>query len=160
VSQKPALFKGTIRSNLLLGKTEASEDEMVAALKSSLAYEYVSQYPDFLDHIVEEGGVNLSGGQKQRLLIARALLKGGEILILDDSTSALDFLSDQQVRHNIAEKKELTKIIVSQRASSLRDCDQILVYDNGEIVAIGTHEELLKSCSIYHDIDAMQRSQA
>lgn len=160
VSQKPALFKGTIRSNLLLGKPDASEEEMVAALKSSLAYEYVSKYPDFLDHVVEEGGVNLSGGQKQRLLIARALLKDGEILILDDSTSALDFLSDQQVRHNIAEKKELTKIIVSQRASSLRDCDQILVYDNGQIVAIGTHEELLKSCSIYHDIDAMQRSQA
>jgi len=160
VSQKPALFKGTIRSNLLLGKADASEEEMVAALKSSLAYEYVSNYPDFLDHVVEEGGVNLSGGQKQRLLIARALLHGGKILILDDSTSALDFLSDQQVRHNIAEKKELTKIIVSQRASSLRDCDQILVYDNGQIVAIGTHEELLKSCPIYHDIDAMQRSQA
>jgi ATP-binding cassette subfamily B multidrug efflux pump len=160
VSQKPALFKGTIRSNLLLAKPEASEDEMVTALKNSLAYEYVSRYPDFLDHPVEEGGVNLSGGQKQRLLIARALLKGGEILILDDSTSALDFLSDQQVRHNIAAIPNLTKIIVSQRASSLRECDQILVYDNGEIVAIGTHDELLKSCSIYHDIDAMQRSQA
>ena len=160
VSQKPALFQGTIRSNLLLGKPDASPEEMVAALKSSLAYEYVSRYPDFLDHVVEEGGVNLSGGQKQRLLIARALLKGGEILILDDSTSALDFLSDQRVRHNIAERAGLTKIIVSQRASSLRECDQIFVYDNGQIVAKGTHEELLKNCAIYRDIDAMQRSQA
>ena len=160
VSQKPALFKGTVRSNLLLGKADASEEEMIQALKDSLAYEYVSRYPDTLDHPIEEGGANLSGGQKQRLLIARALLKQSEILILDDSTSALDFLSDQQVRHNIAARTSLTKIIVSQRASSLRDCAKILVFDNGKIIAMGSHEELLKSCPIYHDIDAMQRSQA
>src|SRR5574344_122459 len=160
VSQKPALFKGTIKSNLLLGKPDASEAEMIQALKDSLAYEYVSQYPDGLEHPVEEMGENLSGGQKQRLLIARALLKHSEILILDDSTSALDFLSDQKVRHNIAERKELTKLIVSQRASSLKDCDLILVYDNGKIIAQGTAEELLKSCPVYQEIDAMQRSQA
>jgi ATP-binding cassette subfamily B multidrug efflux pump len=160
VSQKPALFKGTVRSNLLLGKADANDEELIAALKDSLAYEYVSRYPDFLDHPIEEAGANLSGGQKQRLLIARALLKTSEILILDDSTSALDFLSDQQVRHNISKREALTKIIVSQRASSLKDCQKILVFDNGHIVAQGTHEELLKSCAIYHDIDAMQRSQA
>jgi ATP-binding cassette subfamily B multidrug efflux pump len=160
VSQKPALFKGTIRSNLLLGKPDASEEELHKAVTDSLAAEFVEKYPDGLDHPVEEAGANLSGGQKQRLLIARALLRNSEILILDDSTSALDFLSDQKVRHNIAERKNLTKILVSQRASSLRDCDQIFVYDNGQIVAIGTHEELLKSCPIYQEIDAMQRSQA
>jgi ATP-binding cassette subfamily B multidrug efflux pump len=160
VSQKPSLFKGTIRSNLLLGKKEASEEEMVQAIKDSLAYDYISQYPDFLDHPVEEGGANLSGGQKQRLLIARALLKGGSLIILDDSTSALDYLSDEKVRSNLSSRKELTKILVSQRASSLAHCDLILVYDNGHIIAQGTHEELLKSCSVYRDIYEMQRAQA
>lgn len=120
VSQKPSLFKGTIRSNLLFGKANASEEEMVGVLKQSLAYEYVSQYPDFIDHPIEEAGANLSGGQKQRLLIARALLKGGDLLILDDSTSALDYISDQKVRANISAISGLTKIIVSQRAGSSR----------------------------------------
>jgi ATP-binding cassette subfamily B multidrug efflux pump len=160
VSQKPSLFKGTIRSNLLLGKLDASDEELIKAIKDSLAYDYISQYPDFLEHPVEEGGANLSGGQKQRLLIARALLKGGSLIILDDSTSALDYLSDEKVRANLSSRKELTKIMVSQRASSLAHCDLILVYDNGQIVAQGTHEELLKSCSIYRDIYEMQRAQA
>jgi ATP-binding cassette, subfamily B, multidrug efflux pump len=160
VSQKPALFKGTIKSNLLLGKPNATDEEIQVALRDSLAEEFVSKYPDGILHPVEEMGENFSGGQKQRLLIARALLKDSEILILDDSTSALDFLSDQKVRSNIAKRSSLTKLIVSQRASSLKDCDLILVYDNGKIVAQGTAEELLKSCSIYQEIDAMQRSQA
>lgn len=160
VSQKPSLFKGTIRSNLLCGKMDASEEEMIAALKDSLAYEYVAAYPDFLDHEVEEAGANLSGGQKQRLLIARALLHGGKLLILDDATSALDYLSDQKVRSNISAKVGLTKILVSQRAGSLKDCDLILVYDNGQIVASGKHEDLLKTCRIYRDIYEMQRAQA
>lgn len=160
VSQKPALFKGTVRSNLLLGKKDASEDEMIQALKDSLAYEYVSKYPDFLEHPIEEGGANLSGGQKQRLLIARAFLKGGGLLVLDDSTSALDFLSDEKVRENIRKKSDLTSILVSQRASSLSKCDLILVYDNGAIVAQGKHEELIKTCPIYRDIYEMQRQQA
>ncbi len=156
VSQKPSLFKGSIRSNLLLGKEDASEEEMVEALKDSLAYEYVSRYSDFLDHGVEEAGANLSGGQKQRLLIARALLKGGDILILDDSTSALDYISDKKVRANIGKREGLTKIIISQRATTLADCSLILVMDKGEIVSSGTHEELLKKCQIYQDIYEMQ----
>ena len=155
--QKPSIFKGTIRSNLLLSKKDATEDEMVKALKDALAYDYVSKYDDFLDHEVEEGGANLSGGQKQRLLIARALLKGGDLLILDDCMSALDYLSDQKVRSNISKIKGLTKIIVSQRASSLMDCDKILVFDNGQIIASGKHEELLKSCDIYREIFEIQK---
>ena len=156
VSQKPSLFKGTIRSNLLLGKETATEEEMIQALKDSLAFEFVSRYKDFLNHEVEEAGANLSGGQKQRLLIARALLKEGDILILDDSTSALDYLSDKRVRENINKRSNLTKIIVSQRATTLSDCSLILVMDKGEIVARGTHEELLKNSQIYHDIYEMQ----
>ncbi len=160
VSQKPSIFKGSIRSNLLLAKKDATEEEMIHALKESLAYEYVSKYDDFLDHEVEEMGANLSGGQKQRLLIARALLKGGDLLILDDSTSALDYLSDQQVRHNISQIKGLTKIIISQRAGSLKDCDLILVFDKGRIIAQGKHEELLQSCSVYQEIYEMQKKGA
>ena len=155
--QKPSIFKGTIRSNLLLSKKDATEEEMVKALKDALAYDYVSKYDDFLDHEVEEGGANLSGGQKQRLLIARALLNGGDLLILDDCMSALDYLSDQKVRSNISKIKGLTKIIVSQRASSLIDCDKILVFDNGQIIASGKHEELLKSCDIYREIFEIQK---
>ena len=155
--QKPSIFKGTIRSNLLLSKKDATEEEMVKALKDASAYDYVSKYDDFLDHEVEEGGANLSGGQKQRLLIARALLKGGDLLILDDCMSALDYLSDQKVRSNISKIKGLTKIIVSQRASSLIDCDKILVFDNGQIIASGKHEELLKSCDIYREIFEIQK---
>ncbi|MCQ2796847.1 MAG: ABC transporter ATP-binding protein/permease [Bacilli bacterium] len=158
ISQKPSIFKGTIRSNVTLGKPEASDGEIEWALKQSLAYEYVSKYPEYIDHEVEEGGANLSGGQKQRLLIARAILKGGSLLILDDSTSALDFLSDLNVRNNISKIDGLTKIIVSQRAGSLKDCDQIYVFDKGEIVACGKHDELVDTCSIYKEIYDMQRA--
>ena len=160
VSQKPSLFKGSIRSNLLLGKKDATEEEMTDALKRSLAYEFVSKYRNYLDHPVDEGGANLSGGQKQRLLIARALLKGGDLLILDDSTSALDYLSDQKVRQNISSIPGLTKIIVSQRAGSLKDCDLILVFDKGRIIAQGTHQELLRTCSVYEEIYEMQKKGA
>lgn len=151
VSQRPSLFKGTIRSNLLLGKADASEEEMVMALKDACAYEFVSAFPEYLEHPVNEGGSNLSGGQKQRLLIARALLKGGDLLILDDSMSALDYLSEKKIRGVLKAKKDLAKIIVSQRVSSLRDCDEILVFDNGHIVARGTDEELRKTSPLYQD---------
>jgi len=156
VSQKPSLFAGTIRSNLLLGNPLATEEEIAQALSDSLAQEFVSSYPDGLEHLVEQGGANLSGGQKQRLLIARGLLHGGDVLILDDSTSALDFLSDKKVRSNLGKKKNLTKIIVSQRATSLANCSKILVYDNGGIIAEGTHETLLSSCPVYREIYEMQ----
>ena len=157
VLQKPSIFKGTIRSNLLLSNKDATEEEMVKALKDALAYDFVSKYDNFLDHEVEEGGTNLSGGQKQRLIIARALLRKADLLILDDCMSALDYLSDQKVRSNISKIKGLTKIIVSQRASSLIDCDKIFVFDNGEIIASGKHEELLNSCEIYREIFEIQK---
>ena len=157
VLQKPSIFKGTIRSNLLLSNKDATEEEMVKALKDALAYDFVSKYNDFLDHEVEEGGTNLSGGQKQRLIIARALLRKADLLILDDCMSALDYLSDQKVRSNISKIKGLTKIIVSQRASSLMDCDKIFVFDNGQIVASGKHDELLKNCDIYCEIFEIQK---
>lgn len=156
VSQRPSLFKGTIRSNLLIGKSDATDEEMERALKQAEAYEFVSRYDDYLDHEVEEGGSNFSGGQKQRLLIARALLKGGDILILDDSLSALDYISDSKVRSHIGEIEGLTKIQVSQRATSLRHCDKILVYDNGTIIAEGNHEYLMQKCPIYKEIVDIQ----
>lgn len=156
VSQKPSIFKGTIKSNLLMGNPNATDDELKEALKDSLAEEFVSHYDDYWDHPVEQGGLNLSGGQKQRLLIARALLHGGNLLILDDATSALDYISDKKVRDNLAKRAGLTRIFVSQRATSLAGCDQIFVYDNGTIVAHGKHDELLASCPLYKEIYEMQ----
>lgn len=152
VSQKKQLFRGTVRSNMLLGKPNASEEEIWQALKDSLAYEFVSRYKDGLDHEVEEGGQNFSGGQKQRLLIARALLSARPILFLDDATSALDYKSDLLVRQNIAKIKGLTLVMVSQRATSIKDCDDIYVLEAGKIVGEGTHEQLLESCPIYQEI--------
>ena len=151
VSQKPQLYHGSIRSNLLFGNPNASEEEIRAALDDSLSSEFVFAYEDGLDHLVEEGGSNLSGGQKQRLLLARALLSKRPILILDDATSALDYKSDAQVRKNI-KKRRLTTIIVSQRATSIMDMDAIYVFEAGKVVAKGTHEELLSSCPIYREI--------
>lgn len=152
VFQRPEFFKGTIKSNLLLSNKDASDEEIIEALKLSLSEEFVSRYKDYFDHEVEENGTNFSGGQKQRLLIARALLSHRHILILDDSTSALDYKSDSLVRKNISSIKGLTTIIVSQRATSIKNCDCIYVLDKGEIVGRGKHEELLKNCSIYKEI--------
>ncbi len=152
VSQKKQLFRGTIRSNMLLGKPDASEEEIWKALKDSLAEEFVVRYKDGLDHEVEEGGQNFSGGQKQRLLIARALLSNRPVLFLDDATSALDYKSDLMVRKNIAKVEDLTLVMVSQRATSIKDCNHIYVLDKGKIVGHGTHEELLTSCPIYQEI--------
>jgi ATP-binding cassette subfamily B multidrug efflux pump len=152
VSQKPQLYKGTVRSNLLLGQPNATPEAIAEALQDSPAQEFVSQFPEGLDHPVEEGGVNLSGGQKQRLLIARALLSARPILILDDSTSALDYKSDLLVRQNLKKRSNLTTLIISQRATSIRDCDVIYVLDHGRLVAKGSHDALLKDCSIYREI--------
>lgn len=151
VSQKPQLYKGSVRSNVCLANPNIDEAHIEQALKDSLAYEFVSRYEDGLEHPINEGGSNLSGGQKQRILIARALASERPILILDDSTSALDYKSDLEVRRNIARRK-LTSIIISQRATSIRDCDRIYVLDKGRLIASGKHEELLSSCPIYQQI--------
>lgn len=149
VPQKSTLFKGTIRSNMLMAKSDATDKDIVAALKMAEAYEFVSKYDDFLEHEVVEEGKNFSGGQRQRLCIVRAILKNPEIIILDDSTSALDYLTDRKVRDNISSIKGISKIIVSQRVSTVSSCDQILVFENGELVAKGNHEYLLKHSPIY-----------
>ncbi len=152
VNQYNVLFNGTIKSNLLIGKRDASDEEIIKALKDSEAYGFVRKYDDFIDHKVLEGGKNFSGGQKQRLCIARSLIKNSETLILDDSTSALDYLTDFKVRDNISKIKDLTTIIVSQRTSSIMKADKIIVIDNGKIDAIGRHSELLNSSKIYKEI--------
>ena len=151
VNQKASLFKGSIKDNLLMGNPNASTDEMWDALKKAEAYEFVNKYEDKLEHLILEGGTNLSGGQKQRLCIARSLLKESKILILDDSTSALDLLTESKIRRALGEM-DITKIIISQRVASIRNCNQIMVLDNGVIVGLGTHNELMKKCDIYKEI--------
>ena len=152
VNQRSVLFNGTIKSNILIGKKDATNEEIINALKNSEAYKFVKEYSDFIDHEVYENGKNFSGGQKQRLSLARALIKDSELLILDDSTSALDYLTDKNVRENINKMKDLTVIFISQRTSSIQHCDKIIVVDNGKIDAIGTHEELLNTSLIYKEI--------
>ena len=149
VPQKAVLFKGTIRSNRLRSNPLATDEEITNALKEARAYEFVSKYPDYLDHEVEEGGKNFSGGQRQRLCIARGIVKHPEVLILDDATSALDLLTDKQVRRNLSKYENRTKVLVSQRVSTVMDCNLILVLEGGKLIGKGTHEELLKNCPIY-----------
>ena len=152
VNQKSSLFKGTIKSNMLIANPDASDEDIINALVDAQAYEFVSKYDDTISHPVEEEGKNFSGGQKQRLCIARALVKKPEIIILDDSTSALDLLTDKKVRNNIESNyKGITKIIVSQRVSTVSNCDQIIVLDGGHLLDIGTHEQLLKTSQVYKE---------
>lgn len=153
VMQKALLFKGTIRSNLLWGKKDAAEDEMWEALERAQAAEFVREKTDQLDERVEQGGRNLSGGQKQRLTIARALIAKPDILILDDSSSALDYATDASLRKALKElPSEMTVFIVSQRISSIQHADHILVLDDGHLVGQGKHEELLAQCEVYKEI--------
>lgn len=153
VLQKNTLISGTIRSNLQWGRADATDEEMKAALQKAQAWDFVSRYPDLLDHPVEQNGANFSGGQKQRLTIARALIKQPKILILDDSTSALDMATDAKFRRVLQEELQgITVIIVAQRIASIRGCDQILVLDNGHMDALGTHDALLHTSAIYKDI--------
>ncbi len=153
VMQKAQLFAGTIRSNLLWGNPDASDEELWKALELSQAAEFVRGKPLGLDEKVEQGGRNFSGGQKQRLTIARALVKKPQILILDDSASALDFATDAALRKALASLPgEITVFIVSQRASSLKHADRILVLEDGEVADHGTHEELLGRCDVYREI--------
>lgn len=153
VLQKAVLFKGTIRENLQWGNQEASGEEMMEALAVAQAKEFVDTKEGGLDYGIEQGGKNLSGGQRQRLTIARALVKKPEILILDDSASALDFATDAKLRSAIAGmKQQMTVFIVSQRAASIQQADKIIVLDDGKIAGMGTHEELLKNCGVYQEI--------
>ncbi len=153
VMQKAVLFKGTIRDNLLWGNENAGDKELWEALRTAQAEEFVLQKKDGLDERIEQEGRNLSGGQKQRLSIARALVKKPEILILDDSASALDYATDAALRKSIREMPgETTVFIVSQRASSLLHADLIIVLDDGEVAGMGTHKELLENCEVYQEI--------
>ena len=153
VLQKAVLFKGSIADNLRWGKEDATEQEMYEALDISQAREFVDTKQGGLEFQIEQGGRNLSGGQKQRMTIARALVRKPEILILDDSASALDFATDAALRKSIKEmKNQPTVFIVSQRAASIQYADQIIVLDDGAMAGIGTHEELLKDCPVYQEI--------
>lgn len=153
VLQKNTLVSGTIRSNMQWGNENASDEEIIEALKNAQAWEFISQYPDLLDHPVEQGGSNFSGGQKQRLTIARALLTNPKILILDDSTSAVDTDTDARIRSIIQTKLPgVTTIIIAQRIESIKDADQIVVMEEGRVDASGSHEELLEKSEIYKDI--------
>ena len=153
VPQKAELFSGTIKENMRWGKRDASDDEIETALKISQSYEFVSKLPDFTNTRLSAGGKNLSGGQRQRLTIARALVGKPEILILDDSASALDFATDAALRQALyKETDDMTVIMVSQRVGTIRSADNILVLEGGEMAGFGTHEELFKTCEVYKEI--------
>ena len=153
VLQKNVLFSGTIKDNMRWGDPNATDEEIRAACVMAHADEFISQFPDGYDTYIEQGGANVSGGQKQRLCIARALLKKPKILILDDSTSAVDTKTDSQIRQSLRQVvPEITKIIIAQRISSVEDADRILVMESGRVHAVGTHEELLNSCRIYQEV--------
>ena len=157
VLQKNVLFSGTIKDNLRWGKADATDEEMINACKLAQADEFIMNFPNGYDTYIEQGGTNVSGGQKQRLCIARAILKKPKILILDDSTSAVDTKTDSLIRKAFKDEiPNTTKIIIAQRISSVEDADKIIVLDNGRIDGIGTHEELLKSNEIYKDVYTSQ----
>ena len=157
VMQKAVLFQGTIYDNILWGNEDATEEEVIQALKDAQAWEFVSAKEQGIYTKVEQGGRNLSGGQKQRLSIARALVRRPRILILDDSTSALDYATDAKLRQAIRELTyHPTTFIVSQRTSSIRYADEIIVLDDGEVVGIGNHEQLMEQCAVYQEIHQSQ----
>ena len=159
VPQKAALFKGSLRDNMKWGKKDATDEEIYKAIDTAQAREVVESKEKGLDFMIQQGGRNLSGGQKQRLTIARALVRRPKILILDDSASALDFATDAALRKAIRENtKDMTVFMVSQRATTIKNADRILVLDDGKLVGIGTHRELLESCEVYREICLSQLS--
>ena len=161
VLQKNELFSGTIKDNLRWGNSEATDEELIHACKLACAHDFIMAFPEGYDHKIEQGGTNVSGGQKQRLCIARALLKKPKILILDDSTSAVDTRTDALIRQAFREEiPGTTKLIIAQRISSVQDADMIVIMENGYIHAVGTHEELLASSPIYQEVYYSQQKGA
>lgn len=156
--QKSLLFSGTIKSNLLYGKEDATEKEMIEACKKAEAYEFVKNKEGVFEAVVEQRGTNFSGGQKQRLSIARALIRKPKILILDDSTSALDMITEAKVQKNIRSFKDSTIFLVGQRISAISKADKIIVLNQGKMVGYGTHDELMKKCALYKEIAKSQAS--
>jgi ATP-binding cassette subfamily B multidrug efflux pump len=158
VLQKNVLFSGTIRENILWGNEHATQEEMETACKDAQAHDFIMSFPNGYDTELGQGGVNVSGGQKQRLCIARAILKKPKILILDDSTSAVDMATEARIReafyHNLA---DTTVFIIAQRISSVQNADKIIVLDNGRVSGVGTHEQLMKSNEIYKEINLSQQ---
>ena len=158
VLQKNVLFSGTIKENLRWGNPNATDEELVHACRLACAHDFVTAFPDGYDTHIEQGGTNVSGGQKQRLCIARALLKKPRILILDDSTSAVDTKTDASIRRAFREEiPNTTKLIIAQRIASVQDADMIIVLDNGQVSAVGSHEELMKTSAIYQEVYQSQQ---
>jgi ATP-binding cassette subfamily B protein len=158
VLQKNTLFSGSIRENLRWGNPDATEEQLWEACRAACADEFLERFPEGLDYDLGQGGVNVSGGQKQRLCIARAILKQPKVLILDDSTSAVDTATDTKIRDAFANQlKDTTKIIIAQRVTSVMEADLILVMDDGCVVAQGTHAELMETCEIYRDVYQSQQ---
>ena len=160
IPQKAMLFSGTIKDNICFGKPDASEEEILHAIKVAQAYDFIMEKEHGLKEEISEGATNVSGGQKQRLSIARALIRRPDIYIFDDSFSALDFKTDATLRKELKkETRDAIVMVVAQRISSIMDADRIVVLNEGEVVGIGTHRELLKSCEIYHEIALSQLSE-
>lgn len=158
VLQKNVLFSGPIKDNIRWGKEDATDEEIISACKAAQAHDFVMEQPDGYDTLLVQGGLNLSGGQKQRLCIARAMIKNPKILILDDSTSAVDTATEAKIRDSFYNQfKDTTVIIIAQRISSVKDADKIIVLDDGRIDGMGTHDQLMSSCEIYQEIYSTQQ---
>lgn len=160
VLQQNELFSGTIRQNLKWGNTLATDEEVIAAAKDAQAHDFIMSLPKQYDTVLGQGGVNISGGQKQRLCIAKAILKKPAILIMDDSTSAVDVATEARIRESFRRRlKGTTILVIAQRVSSILSADKIVILDNGSIIAEGTHAELLQTSPVYQEIYASQQLQ-